>query len=125
MDEVLGLPGSDEQFADATALVDAWFNAWVVDDPEALPRLAASDVVFRDRYSALNGLDEVSAHVAAARRFMPGIKLERTGPVRHCQGVVLADWAATKPDGATVLSGTNVFVLGPDKKFTSVTGVPK
>jgi hypothetical protein len=97
----------------------------VVDDPQALPRLVAPGIVFRDRYSTLDGIDEVAAHIAAARRFMPGITLARTGAVRHCQGVVLADWSATKPDGAAVMSGTNVFVLGPDRKFTSVTGVPK
>jgi uncharacterized protein YndB with AHSA1/START domain len=116
---------ADEYFADAAGLVDAWFTAWVVDDPQLLPRLAAPAIVFRDRYSSLSGLDEVTVHIAAARRFMPGVRLERAGPVRQCQGVVLADWSATKPDGSVVMSGTNVFVLGPDKKFTSVTGVPK
>jgi uncharacterized protein YndB with AHSA1/START domain len=115
---------ADLHFAGAAELVDAWFAAWVVDDPEALPGLVAPEIVFRDRYSTLNGIDDVTAHIAAARRFMPGVKLERSGAVRHCQGVVLADWSAVK-DGATIMAGTNVFVLGPDKRFTSVTGVPK
>lgn len=114
---------TDDCFADAEQLVDAWFDAWSA--PEKLAALVAPGITFRDRYSALTGADELTAHATAAQRFMPGIRVGRVGGVRHCQGVVLADWEATKPDGAVVMSGTNVFVLGPDKKFTSVTGVPK
>jgi uncharacterized protein YndB with AHSA1/START domain len=112
---------ADDWFADAAELVDAWFAGWSA--PEGVGALVAPGIVFKDRYSMLEGADELSAHVGAAQRFMPGIRLERKGGVRHCQGVVLADWAATKADGSLVFGGTNVFVLGPDKKFTSVTGI--
>jgi uncharacterized protein YndB with AHSA1/START domain len=114
---------ADEAFANAAELVDAWFDGWASSSiPEDFARLASRAIVFRDRYSALEGLDELTAHVAAAQRFMPGIRLERKGNVRHCQGTVLADWVSRK-DGAELMSGTNVFVLGPDGKFTSVVGV--
>ena len=59
-----------------------------------LRRIAAPKVKFRDRYSRLDGIDEVVAHIGASQRFMPGIGLERKGDVRHCQGTVLADWVA-------------------------------
>jgi uncharacterized protein YndB with AHSA1/START domain len=114
---------ADDFFADATELVDAWFDAWCA--PDKLAGLVAPDVTFRDRYSTLTGADELTAHATAAQRFMPGIRIGRTSAVRHCQGVALADWTATKPDGQVVFGGTNVFVLGPDKKFTSVTGIPQ
>ncbi len=114
---------ADDYFADAAELVDAWFEAWSA--PEKLAGLVAPDLTFRDRYSTLQGAREVTTHATAAQRFMPGIRIARTGAVRQCQGLVLADWSATKADGSTVMAGTNVFVLGPDKKFTSVTGVPK
>ena len=42
--------------------------------------------------------------------------MARNGEVRHCQGVVLADWSATE------MSGTNVFVFSPDGKIDLVTG---
>lgn len=113
---------ADEQFANAGELVDGWFAAWASDDLP-IARVAAPEIVFRDRYSLLHGLDDLSAHIAAARRFMPGVRLERRGGVRHCQGVVLADWVAKGPDGKEMMSGTNVFLLGPDRKFTSVTGI--
>jgi hypothetical protein len=74
--------------------VDAWLGLWA--DPDAasrsrtLARLASPDVQFHDRFSALEGIDEVDAHVTAAQRFMPGLSLQRRGSIRHCQGVVLA-----------------------------------
>ena len=42
---------------------------------------------------------------------MPGMRLERDGDVRHCQGTVLADWVARGADGQERGRGTNV-VLG-------------
>jgi uncharacterized protein YndB with AHSA1/START domain len=113
---------ADEAFGDAAALVDAWFDAWSA--PEHLAALVAPEVAFRDRYSSLQGAGELVAHAAAAQRFTPGVRIERAGGVRHCQGVVLADWVGKGPDGKQFMSGTNVFVLGPDRKFVSVTGVP-
>jgi uncharacterized protein YndB with AHSA1/START domain len=112
---------ADDFFADAEQLVDAWFDAWSA--PEKLAGLVAPDIVFRDRYSMLNGVEDVTAHAAAALRFMPGIRVERTSAVRHCQGVVLCDWLGKGADGKQFMSGTNVFVFGPDKKVASVTGV--
>jgi uncharacterized protein YndB with AHSA1/START domain len=111
---------SDENFADAAAMVDRWLEAWA--EPDASRReatfadLASPTVIFRDRYSMLDGLPELLPHVAAAQRFMPGIRMARAGEVRHCQGMVIADWIAG------TMSGTNVFQLGPDRKFTAVTG---
>jgi len=64
----------------------------------------------------------VDAHVTAAQRFMPGLSLQRRGSIRHCQGVVLADWAAIASDGASRGTGTNVFRLGPDGRIVSATG---
>jgi uncharacterized protein YndB with AHSA1/START domain len=118
---------ADEQFANAAEMVDAWFDAWVIADPTAreaaFAALAAPSIAFRDRYSLLNGMADLLAHVAASQRFMPGIRMTRTAPVRHCQGVALADWAAKRPDGNVVGAGANIFVFGPDRKLTSVTGM--
>ena len=120
---------ADEVFAGAPALIDAWFDAWADTDPQsrdgAFARIAAPAIAFRDRYSMLDGMADLTAHVAAAQRFMPGIRLERRGDVRHCQGAVLADWVARSADGQERMAGTNLFVLGPDSKFTSVIGFAK
>jgi len=113
--------------AGAPDVVDEWFALWT--EPDAakreatLGRIAARKVRFRDRYSRLDGIDEIVAHTGAAQRFMPGMGLERKGSIRHCQGTVLADWVARSSDGQEKMSGTSVFLLGPGVKIDSVTSV--
>ena len=117
---------ANEVYADAAATVDAWHNAWNLTDTAARDRIlssvAAPDVRFRDRFSLLNGVADVMAHISAAQRFMPGIRLQRKGDVRHCQGTVLADWIAVDSSGQTRMSGSSVYVFRPDGKIDSVTG---
>jgi uncharacterized protein YndB with AHSA1/START domain len=113
--------------AGAPDVVDAWFALWT--EPDAvvreaiLGRIAVRKVRFRDRYSRLDGIDELVAHTGAAQKFMPGIHLERHGAIRHCQGTVLADWVARSADAQVKTSGTSVFVLGRGLKIDSVTSV--
>lgn len=113
--------------AGAPDVVDAWFALWKEPDAAAresiLNRIVVRKVRFRDRYSRLDGIDEIVAHTGAAQRFMPGMGLERKGSIRHCQGTVLADWVARSSDGQEKMSGTSVFVLGPGVKIDSVASV--
>ncbi|MGP0075512.1 MAG: SRPBCC domain-containing protein [Bryobacteraceae bacterium] len=117
---------ADEVFADAATVVDAWFDTWTVADEQArdaeFMRLCSPDIRFHDRFSLLEGLTDLSAHAAASQRFMPGVRMRRTGDVRHCQGTIVADWVATSGDGKEVMGGTNVFQLGPDTRIRSATG---
>ena len=112
--------------ASAVHAVDAWFSLWSDADAESrtrtLARVAAESVRFHDRFSALEGTEELAAHVAAAQRFMPGLVLKRRGDVRHCQGVVLCDWDAVGPDGSPRGAGTNVFQFGGDGRIVAATG---
>jgi uncharacterized protein YndB with AHSA1/START domain len=116
----------DRLHADAARTVDAWFSAW--SDTDATSRAAALDAIgapnvrMRDRFSAVEGVDELSQHIGAAHKFMPGLRMEKNGAVRHCQGLVLVDWIAKGPDGQQRAAGTNVFVLGEDGRIESVTG---
>jgi hypothetical protein len=87
-----------------------------------LKTIASSTVLFRDRYSLTDGADDLSEHIAAAQRFMPGIQLKRRGSIRQCQGTVIADWDAVAPDGATRGTGSNVFTFGADGRISSATG---
>ena len=113
--------------AGAPDVVDAWYALWTEPDATkreaALGRIAVRKLRFRDRYSRLEGIDEVLAHIAASQRFMPGIGLERKGSIRHCQGTVLADWVARSGDGQEKMSGTSVFQLGRGVRIDSVTSV--
>jgi uncharacterized protein YndB with AHSA1/START domain len=115
------------QHADSATPVDNWFAAWAETDAaarrRALDAIAAPDLRFRDRFSHVDGLDDLQPHIAAAQRFMPGLRLERRGEPRHCQGVVLADWTAVGPDGAERGRGTNVFTFAPDGRIAAVVGI--
>lgn len=118
---------ANEMHANATELVDAWFAAWSEPDgatrDAALARLAAPTIQFRDRFSAIEGLPDLHAHVAAAQRFMRDVRMERAGDVRHCQGTVLADWVAQTGDGVERGRGTSVFTLDAGGRIESVVGL--
>jgi uncharacterized protein YndB with AHSA1/START domain len=117
---------TNEVHAGAASLVDAWFDTWAEPDDSkrsaSLARIAAPQICFRDRFSLLDGIPDVAAHIAASLRFMPGIRLQRHGEIRHCQGTVLADWIALGNEGQSRGSGTNIFLLGADGRIQSVTG---
>jgi uncharacterized protein YndB with AHSA1/START domain len=117
---------ADEIHREAGSLVDAWFDAWAEPDDAArtksLAAIASADVRMRDRFSCIEGGADLTQHMAAAQRFMPGMRLQRTGDARHCQGTVLADWTAAGPDGVPRAHGTNVFTLNHEGRIESVTG---
>jgi uncharacterized protein YndB with AHSA1/START domain len=123
---VLGNVVANEVHAGVAATVDAWFSAWSEPDADVreaqLDRLARADLRFRDRFSLIDGLDDLRPHLAAVHRFMPGMKLTRDGQIRHCQGTVLADWIARSTDGQERGRGTNVFVFDGAGRIATVTG---
>ena len=117
---------ADAVNAGAAGVVDAWYDAWA--DPDVasrertLSRIASDSLRFRDRYSNTDGVADLVAHITGGQRFMPGIRMTRSGDIRHCQGTVLADFVARSSDGQTRATGTNVFVFGADGKLDWVTG---
>jgi len=117
---------ANDLHAGASTAVDGWFAAWSEPDTakrEALlDRLATEEIRFKDRFSLIDGLSDLRPHLAAVHRFMPGMRLEREGDVRHCQGTVLADWVARAADGTERGRGTNVFAIGHHGRIESVTG---
>jgi hypothetical protein len=123
---------ANEVYADAPNAVDALVQSFtgsahgpsrtIKRARETLAKIGTPQICFRDRFSLLDGLADVTAHIGAAQRFMPGVGLQRKGDVRHCQGTVLADWIAVGSDGKERMTGTNVFVFRPDGRIDSVTG---
>jgi uncharacterized protein YndB with AHSA1/START domain len=112
--------------AGAEGVVDEWFAAWSEADAAArtarLSRIAAADVRFSDKYSLLEGLDDLVPHITATQRFMPGLRLQRSGGVRHSQGSLLVEWRAVGDDGQPRGTGTNVFTVRGDGLIASVVG---
>jgi uncharacterized protein YndB with AHSA1/START domain len=117
---------ADEVNGGASVAIDAWFDSWAEPNAatreETLEKIASQEIKFHDRYSNINGLPELFPHIAAAQHFMPGLRMKRSGDVRHCQGTVLADFAIVGPDGIERGSGTNVFVFGPTGQIETATG---
>jgi uncharacterized protein YndB with AHSA1/START domain len=117
---------ADEIHRDADGIAATWFEAWNETDPAARRRLLDSitnaDVHLRDRYSCIDGVEDLTEHVGAAQRFMPDTHIRKDGPARHCQGMVLVDWVAGSKTGEPRGRGTNLFVLGPNNRIESVTG---
>jgi len=117
---------ADEVHAAAPAAIDAWFEAWADADAgrreQTLSKVAEATIRFRDRFSNIDGLAELVAHITGAQRFMPGFRMTRSGDVRQCQGTAVADWVAVGPDGNERARGLNVFVFNPRGQIESVTG---
>ena len=114
--------------AAAGETVDRWFAAW--GEPQTSSREAtlaailpdSGAIQFHDRFSCISGVEDLKGHLAAVHRFMPGMRLERRGDVRHCQSRVLADWVALGADGQERGRGTTLFVLDADSRIAEVTG---
>lgn len=126
---VFGNVVANEVHAGAASLVDEWFGAWAETDGERrrarLDAIAVAGVSFRDRYSLLDGIDDLTEQIGASQRFMPGMRMERRGDVSHCQGTALAEWAVISPDGQERGRGTNVYRFGPHGKIDSVVAIWK
>ena len=120
---------ANELHGDTATLVDRWFGIWSETDEarrtRTLEEIAVPGVQMRDRFSSVEGTDELMRHIGAAQRFMPGMRLQREGLAHHCQGTVIADWNAIGADGQPRGRGTNVFVLSAEGKIESVTGIWK
>jgi uncharacterized protein YndB with AHSA1/START domain len=116
-----------EQHARVAERVDRYFALWSEPDSQArargLAEIAIEDVVFHDAFSCTSGLTDLTDHLAAAQAHMPGVRLKRTGDVRHCQGTAVAEWVAEGPGGKPAGSGTNVFDLAPDGRLARVVGL--
>jgi uncharacterized protein YndB with AHSA1/START domain len=116
-----------EEHGDAEERIDRFFAAWVEADSgerlATLEAIATKDLVFHDAFSCTTGLEDLVAHIGAAQEHVPGVRLERQGPVRQCQGTVVADWVAVSGDGSPRGKGTNVFDLSADGRIRRVVGL--
>src|SRR5579885_3364129 len=116
---------ANEVYAGGEGVIDAWFGVWA--EPDAGKRAAilagtvAPGIEFRDRFSLLEGPADLTAHIAAALRFVPGTRLQRRGDLRHGQATVLAEWIAVNQEGQTRGSGSSVFSLEPGGRIRAVT----
>lgn len=115
----------DSAYADAAWRIDQWFAAMSEPDADAranrLAQLAAAGIEYRDRYSAIAGVEELIVQVGAMHRFMPGFSISRAGAVRHRQGLLLTDWTQAGPDAKAIAQGAAVIELAAGGRVARVT----
>jgi len=124
---VLANVAADSEQAGLTHKVDAFFAAWNEGDSTRrralLDEALAPGVSFRDRHGCVSGLDDLDAYLAGVQTFFPGVRLERDGPVSHCQGTALVAWRLRGPGGEERGHGHNVFSLAPGGRIAAATGL--
>ncbi len=107
------------------ARVDAFVAAWNEPDPERrrglLDECWAPDGLFVDRMGYVPGLDAMDTFIANAQRFMPGVGMERTGPIREIHGRVHFPWRLTGPDGV-IGEGLDVGRMDGEGRFLELAG---
>ncbi len=117
---------ADEEQGGVAERVDAFLRAWGEPDGktrrELMESCATPGIVFRDAYSATDGLDDMLANLDAIQLFMPGMTLVRSAGVRHAHGTAIAPWIAKKENGDPAGTGINVFDLSPDGRIARVVG---
>jgi uncharacterized protein YndB with AHSA1/START domain len=115
----------DAAHTDAAARVDRWFAALSetreTERAARLSDLASPAIEYRDRYSSVEGIDDLVPQVAAMHRFMPGFAVTRRGEARHRQGSVLADWVQAGSAGTPAGEGAAVLDFAPDGRVARVT----
>ena len=115
-----------EAHADAAEKVDRYLAAWSEPDEAGRRRLLESavtdDVSFRDAYGCLEGVGDLNANLSAVQKFMPGMKLERVGELRQCQGSALGRWKVEGPGGALRAQGASFYDFSPDGRISKIVG---
>lgn len=115
-----------EQHAGYAQLLDDYFSIWNVSDvnsrKQVLERITSPDVRFRDAYGCVIGWDELSAHIEASQKYMPGLTLIRNGEPMECQGTAMTRWVAKRSDGTEAARGTNMFQFTPNGHIKSIVG---
>ena len=122
---------SEEAQSGAEERVDAFFRAWGAADPAArralLESCAVDGIVFRDAFSATDGIEELLANLEAVRMHMPGVSLVRSGEILAAHGTALVAWIARRDAGEGIAGeaigrGTNVVDFAPDGRIARVVG---
>jgi uncharacterized protein YndB with AHSA1/START domain len=110
----------------AEAVVDEFIAAWGETDPGKRGTMLAQcfepDGLYRDAYGYVPGVGGLNTFLGNAQKFMPGLTLARTGPVRHAHGQICYQWTMTGPDGTVMASGMSAGECTPEGRIRSLTG---
>ena len=108
------------------ATVDRYFGMWNETDPAqraTLIRLAwAEDGRYADPLLEAGGHEALDSMVAGVQQQFPGHTFRRTGEIDAHHNCLRFAWELRGPDGAVVVAGIDVAIVGSDGRLQSVTG---
>ena len=108
------------------ALVDTYFAMWNEPDRdqrlEVIAQAWTADGHYVDPLSDVTGHSALADMVDSVRAQFPGATLERTGPIDAHHNVLRFEWQATGTDGAKIVGGIDVAVVGDDGKLQALAG---
>lgn len=106
--------------------VDTYFAMWNETDRAARLELIADawapECHYVDPLSDVTGHDGLADMVDAVRAQFPGASLQRTGDIDAHHNVLRFSWNATGADGAVIVEGLDVCVLGDDGRLEAIAG---
>ena len=108
------------------AVVETYFASW--NEPDRARRLQLIADSWTDAAHYVDPLNDVTGHEGVAdmmegvRAQFPGATLQRTGPIDQHHDVARFPWSATGADGAVIVAGIDVVVLGADGKLSALAG---
>lgn len=108
------------------AIIDTYFAAW--NEADVTNRLALVQAAFADDCRYVDPLSDVSGHagvvdmIEGVRAQFVGASLQRTGDIDAHHDVARFPWSATDADGAVVVAGIDVVVIGNDGRISALAG---
>jgi len=107
-------------------LVDTYVQSWNEDDfakrAKLLSESLAENASLADKYVRISGRDTINMHISTVRPMMPGIRLERSGPVQQCHGFAQFGWKAVTLNGEVFATGTDFCEFDENGRIRSLVG---
>lgn len=107
-------------------LVDAHLATWIEPEPqrraELIRRCWVDDGALVDPPLEGRGIDGINRLMAALQEHYPGHRFVRTSGVDHHHDTFRFSWELRAPDGAVVLTGTDVGLLAADGRLARISG---
>ena len=108
------------------ATIDTYFAMWNEPDRakrlEVIARAWVPEARYVDPLSDATGNEAIADMVEGVRAQFTGATLQRTSDIDMHHNVAKFGWSATGEDGAVILAGTDVAVIGDDGRLTALAG---
>jgi hypothetical protein len=108
------------------AIIDSYFAMWNEADRgtrlEWIAEAWAPECHYVDPLSDVTGYDGLADMVEGVRAQFVGATLQRTGDIDAHHNVLRFPWNATGTDGAVIVNGIDVCVLGDDGRLQALAG---